>query len=57
MELMDIIADYLPLFMFVGMGILLFSGYPVAFILGGFSIIFFLSSWFCIRCIFVNRVL
>ena len=40
MELMDIIADYLPLFMFVGMGILLFSGYPVAFILGGVSIIF-----------------
>ena len=38
MELMDIIADYLPLFMFVGMGILLFSGYPVAFILGGVSI-------------------
>ena len=26
---------YLPLFMFAALGILLFSGYPVAFVLGG----------------------
>ncbi len=40
MELMDFIIDHLPLFMFVFMGMLLFSGYPVAFILGGVSITF-----------------
>ncbi|MDP6765414.1 MAG: TRAP transporter large permease subunit [SAR324 cluster bacterium] len=37
---MDFIVDHLPLFMFLMMGILLFSGYPVAFILGGVSITF-----------------
>jgi len=40
MELMDFIADFLPLFMFLMMGVMLFSGYPVAFILGGVSITF-----------------
>ena len=40
MEIMDFIVDHLPLFMFLMMGILLFSGYPVAFILGGVSITF-----------------
>lgn len=29
------LEQYLPLFMFVALGILLFSGYPVAFVLGG----------------------
>ena len=40
MELMDFIVDFLPLFMFLMMGVMLFSGYPVAFILGGVSITF-----------------
>ena len=40
MELMDFVADFLPLFMFLMMGVMLFSGYPVAFILGGVSITF-----------------
>jgi tripartite ATP-independent transporter DctM subunit len=33
-------ADYLPLFMFGALGLLLFSGYPVAFILGGIGLLF-----------------
>ena len=33
-------ADYLPLFMFAALGILLFSGYPVAFVLGGIGLAF-----------------
>ncbi|MEX2617949.1 MAG: TRAP transporter large permease subunit [Alphaproteobacteria bacterium] len=40
MELIDIIIDFLPLFMFASLAILLFSGYPVAFILGGLSLIY-----------------
>jgi len=32
--------DYLPLFMFAALGILLFSGYPVAFVLGGVGLAF-----------------
>jgi tripartite ATP-independent transporter DctM subunit len=40
MELVDIIIDFLPLFMFASLAILLFSGYPVAFILGGLSLIY-----------------
>jgi tripartite ATP-independent transporter DctM subunit len=34
---MDFI-DYLPIFMFAALGILLFTGYPVAFILGGIGL-------------------
>ena len=40
MEIMDFIIDFLPLFMFLMMGVMLFSGYTVAFILGGVSITF-----------------
>ena len=32
--------DYLPILMFVTLASLLFSGYPVAFILGGLALIF-----------------
>jgi tripartite ATP-independent transporter DctM subunit len=39
--------DYLPLFMFAALGILLFSGYPVAFVLGGVGLAFgFIGIWF-----------
>jgi tripartite ATP-independent transporter DctM subunit len=40
MELMYFVQDHLPLFMFAMLGMLLFTGYPVAFILGGVSISF-----------------
>ena len=34
------IEDYLPLFMFGALAVLLFSGYPVAFVLGGIGLTF-----------------
>ncbi|WP_193370199.1 TRAP transporter large permease [Pelagibius marinus] len=41
------IEDFLPLFMFAALGILLFSGYPVAFILGGIGLAFgFIGMFF-----------
>ena len=40
MEFIDIIIEYLPIFMFLAMGILLFIGYPVGFILGGVAVTF-----------------
>jgi len=41
------IEDYLPLFMFAALGLLLFSGYPVAFILGGVGLTFgFIGMYF-----------
>ena len=36
----DFIREYLPLFMFLTLGVLLFSGYPVAFVLGGTALLF-----------------
>jgi tripartite ATP-independent transporter DctM subunit len=39
--------DYLPLFMFAALGTLLFSGYPVAFVLGGIGLTFgFIGMYF-----------
>ena len=38
MDFVDIIIEYLPIFMFLTMGVLLFIGYPVGFILGGVAI-------------------
>jgi tripartite ATP-independent transporter DctM subunit len=41
------IEDYLPAFMFVALGLLLFSGYPVAFVLGGIGLTFgFVGMYF-----------
>ena len=41
------IEDYLPLFMFAALGVLLFSGYPVAFVLGGIGLAFgFVGMYF-----------
>jgi tripartite ATP-independent transporter DctM subunit len=34
------VQEHLPLFMFVTLGVLLFSGYPVAFVLGGTALLF-----------------
>ena len=36
MDFVDIIVEYLPIFMFLTMGVLLFIGYPVGF-----------HSWWC----------
>lgn len=41
------IEDYLPLFMFAALGLMLFSGYPVAFVLGGVGLAFgFVGMYF-----------
>ena len=41
------IEDYLPLFMFAALGVLLFCGYPVAFVLGGIGLAFgFVGMYF-----------
>ena len=45
MEELSLLQTYLPLGMFFGMAILLFSGYPIAFILGGLSIVFGLLGY------------
>ena len=37
--------DYLALYMFGALGLLLFSGYPVAFVLGGIGLAFGLIGW------------
>jgi tripartite ATP-independent transporter DctM subunit len=38
--------EYLPILMFLTLGVLLFSGYPVAFILGGLALLFGLLGFF-----------
>lgn len=38
MELIEFFSEYLPIFMFLSLACLLFTGYPVAFILGGLAI-------------------
>ena len=40
------VQDHLPLAMFLTLAILLFSGYPVAFILGGLSLLYGLLGYF-----------
>ncbi len=39
-ELIDFIIDFLPIMMFASLGVLLFTGYPVAFILGGLALLY-----------------
>lgn len=46
MGLIDYLIDYLPILMFLSLAGLLFSGYPVAFVLGGLSMIFGLFGYF-----------
>ena len=46
-ELVDLIIDFLPMMMFASLALLLFTGYPVAFILGGLALIYgFLGIFF-----------
>ena len=42
---MEFISEYLPIFMFLSLAALLFTGYPVAFILGGLAIGFGLIGY------------
>jgi tripartite ATP-independent transporter DctM subunit len=45
-ELLGLAQEYLPLLMFVTLATLLFSGFPVAFILGGLAMLFGLLGYF-----------
>ena len=45
-EIREFIQEYLSVFMFAALGMLLFSGYPVAFILGGLALLFGLIGYF-----------
>lgn len=45
-ELLYFIQDYLPIMMFASLAMLLFSGFPVAFILGGLSLLYGLIGYF-----------
>lgn len=45
-ELLYIAQDYLPIVMFLTLAALLFSGYPVAFVLGGVALTFGLIGFF-----------
>ena len=41
---MEFFIDFLPLFMFLALAVFLFSGFPVAFILGGTGLLFWLLA-------------
>jgi len=45
MEFIEIFTEFLPVFMFATLAMLLFSGYPVAFLLGGLSIAYGLIGY------------
>jgi tripartite ATP-independent transporter DctM subunit len=42
----EFLQEYLPIFMFITLGVLLFSGYPVAFVLGGVALLFGFLGYF-----------
>ena len=44
-ELLWFVQDYLPIAMFLTLALLLFSGYPVAFILGGLALLYGLIGY------------
>ena len=45
-ELLWLVQDYLPIIMFLSLATLLFTGFPVAFILGGLALLFGLIGYF-----------
>jgi tripartite ATP-independent transporter DctM subunit len=45
-ELLYKVQEFLPIVMFLTLGVLLFSGYPVAFILGGLALLFGFIGFF-----------
>ena len=44
--MLDWLADNLALIMFVSMFFVIFSGYPVAFVMGGMALLFAIAGWF-----------
>src|SRR5262245_33777636 len=44
-ELLWFVQDYLPIAMFLTLGLLLFSGFPVAFVLGGLALLYGLIGY------------
>jgi len=46
MELLYFVEDFLPIFMFLTLACLLFTGYPVAFILGGLAFVYGMIGYF-----------
>src|ERR671925_442540 len=44
-DLLWFVQDYLPIAMFLTLGLLLFSGYPVAFVLGGLALLYGLIGY------------
>jgi hypothetical protein len=45
-ELLWTVQEFLPIIMFVSLATLLFSGFPVAFILGGLALLFGLLGYY-----------
>lgn len=45
-DLLYLVQDYLPIIMFASLAMLLFSGFPVAFILGGLAFLYGLIGYF-----------
>jgi tripartite ATP-independent transporter DctM subunit len=45
-ELLWLLQDYLPILMFLTLALFLFSGYPVAFVLGGLALLYGLIGYF-----------
>jgi len=45
-DLLYLAQEYLPILMFLTLGVLLFTGYPVAFILGGLALLFGVLGYF-----------
>jgi len=45
-ELLWTVQEFLPIFMFLTLAILLFTGFPVAFILGGLALLYGLIGYF-----------
>ena len=45
-HLLGVVQEYLPMFMFSTLAVLLFTGFPVAFILGGLALLYGLIGYF-----------
>ncbi len=46
MEIIYFIEEYMPMFMFATLALMLFTGYPVAFILGGLAFVYGIIGYF-----------
>ena len=45
-KILEVITEFLPIMMFMSLALLLFTGYPVAFILGGLALLYGLIGYF-----------